>query len=220
MGGGGFLMEPENPLMDAFLLGLTGVELPSVCLLATASGDSDEVIDRFYGAFSPSRARAMHLSLFRRQRGDLEARLLANDLLFVAGGNTANLLALWRLHGMDELVRKAYESGTVISGMSAGACCLFEACLTDSFGPSLVPMQDGLGLLKGSFCPHYTQRRLRFRECVGDSLPVGFAAEDGVALHFVDGALAEAVSSRPGVKAWSVGPTFEHAVATRFLGEA
>ena len=218
MGGGGFMMEPDNPLLDDFALGLTDAELPTVCMLATASGDSDEVLDRFYAAFPASRAKATHLSLFRRQRGDLRERLLANDLIYIGGGNTANMLALWNLHSMDDLVREAYEAGVVIAGMSAGACCLFEATLTDSFGPPLRAMRDGLGIIAGSFCPHYEQRRPRFRECVGSSLPEGFAAADGAALHFVDGVLVEAVSSRPEAGAWRVGVNDERPVPVRFLG--
>jgi dipeptidase E len=227
MGGGGFLMEPDNPLLDNFALGLTGKARPRVCLLPTASGDADRVIDAFYAAFPKERAEATHLSLFRRQRGDLRARLLENDLIYIGGGNTANMLVVWRLHGMDEMLREASSLGIVLAGVSAGACCLFESCITDSFGPSLAGLDDGLGFLPGSFCPHYDgekKRRPRYRQQVAEGLAGGLAADDGAALHFVDGAFREAVSSRRNALAYSVAQRTEgHKVeemrlSVRYLG--
>jgi peptidase E len=207
MGGGGFSMEPDNPVLDDFALRLTGADLPRVCFIPTAAGDDNGYIDSFYTAFPESRARARHLSLFKRQRGDLRARLLDNDLIYIGGGSTANLLVLWRLHGFDVLIREAWESGIVLAGISAGACCLFEASLTDSFGPSLAPLEDGLGLLEGSFCAHYdgeAKRRPRYRQVVGEGLVGGYGVEDGAALHFEGTALAGVIRSRTDAHAFRV----------------
>jgi len=207
MGGGGFSMEPDNPALDDFALNLTGAGHPRVCFVATAAGDDNGYIDSFYAAFPDDRARATHLSLFKRQRGDLRARLLENDLIYIGGGSTANLLALWRLHGFDDMIREAWTSGVILAGVSAGACCLFEACLTDSFGPALAPLNDGLGLLEGSFCPHYdgeARRRPRYRQVVGEGLVGGYAVEDGAALHFEGTALSSVVRSRPEANAFRV----------------
>lgn len=205
IGGGGFTMASSR-ILDDFALGLTQRPEPAVCWLGTAGGDNNHDLDRFYAAFSTPRARPMHLSLFKRRRGGLAARLLANDVIYIGGGNTANLLALWRLHGIDQVVRQAWLDGTVIVGVSAGACCLFEACLSDAFGVPLTPLRDGLGILGGSFCPHYQRRRRRpsYRERVGRDLPDGYAVDDGVALHFVKRQLYDVVSSRPDAGAWRV----------------
>ncbi len=198
-------MDPDNPTLDDYALGLTGVERPKVCFLPTAAGDADSYIDQFYDAFPPERAHAKHLPLFRR--GDYPGRLLNSDLIYIGGGNTANLLAIWRLHGIDLAVREAWEAGVVVVGISAGACCLFEACLTDSFGPTLAPLEDGLGLLKGSFCPHYdgeTRRRPRYRQVVGEGLVGGYGVCDGAALHFEDTTLAGVIRSRPDAAAFRI----------------
>ncbi len=223
MGGGGFSMEPDNPRLDDFALGLTGKEVPRVCFLATASGDAEGTLEAFYAAFPPERATAMHLPLFGPQRGDLRERLLANDLVYIGGGSTANLLAIWRLHGMDAILREAWAQGIVLTGISAGACCLFQGCLTDAFGPSLAPLADGLGLLEGSFCPHHDTeagRPARYRQVIGEGLPPGIALDDGVALHFVGTRLEEVVTSRPEAGAYRVhrGSGSPNALPVRYLG--
>jgi dipeptidase E len=225
MGGGGFSMEPENPLLDDYLLGLTGATRPRICFVPTASGDSDSYIERFYAAFPEERALATHLPLFRRDRRDPRLALLEQDVIYVGGGNTANLLAVWRVHGVDLALREAAARGVILAGVSAGMICWFEAGHTDSFG-GVAPLNDGLGLLAGSACPHYdgeVDRRPDYRQRVASGeLPPGVAADDGAALHFVDGALAAAVSSRPGAGAWRVEPGPEGAVETplpvRYLG--
>lgn len=214
LGGGGFSMEPDNPLLDDFLLSL--VERPRgdggrprVCFVPTASGDSEEYAARFRAAFE-GRAETSVLPLFRRGEvpgGDLGAHVLAQDVVYVGGGSTANLLAVWRLHGLDRLLVEAAEGGTVLAGISAGMNCWFEASVTDSFGP-LAPLADGLGLLPGSACPHYdgeVDRRPAYLDLVGTGrLPAGVAADDGCALLWRDGELVEAVSSRPHARAFRV----------------
>jgi peptidase E len=121
------------------------------------------------------------------------------------------MLAVWRLHGVDAVLHEAWQAGTVMSGMSAGAICWFEGCTTDSFGPDLQPLRDGLGILAGSYCPHYdgeAQRRPLFQRLVADgSLPAGYAVDDGAALVFRDTELVEVVTSRPAARAYRVEPT-------------
>lgn len=202
MGGGGFSMEPENPLLDDYVLSLAREpKRPKVCFVPTASGDSEDYIGRFRDAFPAERADASVLSLFRRDVDDLRSFVLTQDVLYVGGGSTANLLALWRLHGLDEVIREALADGVVCTGVSAGMNCWFQGSVTDSFSLTLQPLADGLGLLEGSACPHYDgeeQRRPTYLGLVGDGvLPSGYAADDGCALVFTDGALTGAVTSRP-----------------------
>jgi dipeptidase E len=222
MGGGGFLMEPENPLLDDFVLGLGGGPRCRVCFLATASGDSDRMLVNFYTDLAP-RCRGTHLPLFRRTRADLEALLLAQDVIYVGGGNTANMLAVWRVHGVDRALRRAYDAGVVLAGISAGGLCWFDGGVTDSFG-GLDAHGDGLGLLPGTFCPHFDEpdRRPSYERLVGEGLPDGWGADAGAALHFVDGELHDAVCSRPHARVYRVERAGEQAMSTprptRYLG--
>jgi peptidase E len=206
--GGGFSMEPDNPLLDDWLLSLTGRPCPRVCFVPTASGDSDTDIVRFYRAFGAGRAEPSHLSLFDRSGRDLRSFVLSQDLLYVGGGNTVNLLAVWRAHQLDAVLREAHEEGVILAGLSAGSLCWYEGGITDSFGPDLEPLPDGLGLLEGSHGPHYDgepQRRPCYQRAVGEgTLPAGMAADDGVALLYRNGKLADAVTSRPGAGAYHV----------------
>ena len=228
LGGGGFSMEPDNPLLDDFLLSLTGRSPPRVCFLPTASGDADGYVDDFRRAFSPPRAEPSVLTLFDRDVDDLTDYLLAQDLVYVGGGSTANLLVLWRLHGLDEALREAYRAGVVMAGISAGMNCWFEGSLTDSFSTErLDPLPDGLGLLPGSACPHFDGEALReptYRRLVAaGELPDGWAADDGCALLFRDETLVEAVSSRSSARAFRVtregGDSVATPVPVRYLGE-
>lgn len=198
MGGRGFA-DPGARAFDELALALTGVERPRVCLIPTACGDASPYIAAFYRAFA-GRARCSHLPLFVREEPDLAALVLEQDLLYVGGGNTANLLALWRLHGLDALVAEAWRRGVVIAGVSAGACALFEAGVSASFG-ALAPLHDGLGLLEGGFCPHWRERGELLLAMVGGGLDGGYGASEDAALHFADGALREAVALRAGADA-------------------
>jgi peptidase E len=151
--------------------------------------------------------------------------LLGQDVIYVGGGNTANMLAIWRVHGLVEILREAWEAGVVLGGVSAGALCWFECGITDSFGPPLATLRDGIGLLRGSFCPHYDSevgRRPTDQRAVADGLPAGYAAEDAVALHFVGTDLAEIVSARPVARAYRVERQGDSVVETplvpRYLG--
>lgn len=221
MGGGGFSDEPENPLLDDFVLSLTGKPKPRVCFVPTASGDSEGYVKLFYDAFLGERAEASHLALFRRTVPDLRAFLLSQDVVYVGGGNTISMLAVWRAHGLDLVLREAWEAGVVLCGLSAGGLCWFEGGDTDSLGAGVSALNDGLGLLPGSFCPHYDtepERRPSYRRFIAEGLAPGFAADDGVGLHFVGTALREAIGSRPSARAYRVEGLAETPLPTRFLG--
>ena len=197
LGGGGF-SDGLDPELDALGLELTGRSRPRVCFIPTASADSEVYITRFFDAFA-TRTEASWLPLFKRRDEDLRQVILGQDLVFVGGGNTANLLAIWRAHGLDVVLREAWQAGVVLAGISAGAICWFSHGVTDSFGTGLSALDDGLGLLEGSFCPHYdgeALRRPRYRELVGAGLPGGWACDDGAALIFAGTELREAVTAR------------------------
>lgn len=217
MGGGGFSMEPDNLRLDEHALMLTGQTRPRVCFVPTASGDSERYLVGFYTAFS-QRAEATHLPLFRRDDRDLRELLLAQHIIYVGGGNTANMLSIWRVHGVDAILREAYEAGVLLCGLSAGAICWFESSVTDSFG-GMAPLHDGLRLLAGSFCPHFdgeAERRPTYHRLVAQgALPPGYAADDGAAILFTDGALDHVVTSRPDAAAYRVTREGDRAIEER-----
>ena len=226
MGGGGFSMEPENPLLDAYVLSHARTRRPRVCFLGTASGDAPTYAASFFRAFARHHdAVPVDLPLFDRQVRDLRGFLLAQDIVYVGGGNTANLLAVWRVHGLPAILREALDGGAVLCGISAGMNCWFEASTTDSFGPELAALHDGLGFVPGSACAHYDgepQRRPLFRRLVEEgALPPGYAADDGAALRFdAGGTLVEAVASRTDARAYRVRPGEEAPLPVRALGPA
>ena len=212
LGGGGFSMEREGSLLDDYVLSLTGAARPRVCFLPTASGDADHYVVRFYRRFAPD-CDASHVSLFRRDQGasgvedDLASHLLAQDLIYVGGGNVLSMLGAWRAYGLDAILRKAWRRGIVLCGPSAGSLCWFEQALSAFHGaPRIV---RGLGLLPYSNCVHYDaepERRAEYHRFVADGMRGGFAAEDGVALHFRGSALERVVSSRADGAAYRVEP--------------
>jgi dipeptidase E len=228
MGGGGFSMEPENPLLDEFVLSLARASPPRVCFVPTASGDAEGYVARFYRAFAGLPCRPSDLQLFQRTVEDLEAFILAQDVIYVGGGNTASMLAVWRAHGLDPLLRRAWREGVVLCGLSAGMNCWFEQSVTDSFCLNrLAPLPEGLGLLEGSACPHYdgeARRRPAFRDFIASgTMSDGLAADDGAALVFSGTDLEEVVSSRPAAAAYRVARTAaggveERRIETRYLG--
>ena len=218
MGGGGFMMEQSSPL-DDFLLSLSPTARPRVCFVPTPTGDSDRVIAAFFEAFTRRDCEPSCLRLFGAPERPAE-HLASQDVIYVSGGNTANALALWRLHGVDLALREAWERGAVLGGVSAGANCWFECSVSDSFGRQLDPLRDGLAILPGSFCPHYDGEELRrpvYRHLVDEGLPSGYAADDGAALHFVGAKLREVVASLPGARAYRVEPGSETPLEARAL---
>lgn len=198
--GGGF-STGEHLDLDQRLLELTGKARPKICFIPTASGDADIYIERFYIAFKQLECEPTHLSLFAYDGRDLDEFLSTQDAVYVGGGNTANLLSVWRRHGLDTALTKAYKRGLVLAGISAGSCCWFDECLTDSFGP-FAPLNDGLGLLSGSFCPHYNTEEGRPEKFAGaiqrGDLRPGVALDDGAGAIYLNGELSEVIKSAPG----------------------
>ncbi len=191
---------PGAALLNEYLFGLVDPSHPRICFLPTAVGDSAESIAGFYGAFPAGRCEPSHLTLFNRTVDDLRSYLLQQDMIYVNGGNTANMLAVWRLHGLDAILREAWQLGTLLCGFSAGGLCWFESGITDSFGPTLTSMQNCLGFLPGSFCPHYDSelsRRPAYQGAIAEGLTPGWAVDDGVALHFEGTELRAKVSTAP-----------------------
>jgi|UniRef100_UPI00404A60A1 dipeptidase E len=217
LGGGGFHNGEDAPTLNQFILNLSGRPNPKVCLIPTASGDLQEFMDRFDRTFSQLECRPFHLSFFKAPQPDWRAHLADCDVIYVTGGNTRAMLAIWREWGLDQIIRQAYERGVVLAGGSAGAICWFEQGHTDSNGLPLSPL-NCLGWLKGSCSPHYNgepARRPSYLQFVGDgTLSDGYAIEDGVGLHFVDENLDRAIAWREGKQAFRVSRLNDHAVET------
>jgi peptidase E len=182
---------------------------PRICYLGTATGDDPARVGGFYAAFAGRAVDASHLSLFPMPTvPDVRAHLLAQDVVWVGGGSVANLLAVWRVHGLDAVFREAWRAGVVLAGVSAGSLCWHTGGTTDSFGPDLRPVTDGLGLLPYSNGVHFDseeQRRPLYHRLVAEgTLPAGHATDDGVGLVYRGTELAEAVADRPGKAAYRV----------------
>ena len=207
---------------------LSGKRHPQLCVLNQAVGDDPATYLRIYDRLAETPARVRHLSLFPMPNvPDPEDFLLSQDIIFVGGGSVANMVAVWRVHGIDAIMRKAWHAGIVLAGSSAGGICWFEGGTTDSFGVKLRAFTDGLGMLAGSFCPHYNsepERRPLYQRLVAQgALPGGLACDDGVGAHFVDDMLAEFVGDRPDGGAYRVDPDgsggfAEAGLPVRFLG--
>jgi dipeptidase E len=217
LGGGGDTAEQTDRLYD-YVLGLTGKQRPRMLYVPTAIAEDADGIVTFYERFG-HRVEPSHLRTFPWPPENLADVILEQDAICINGGNTANMLAIWRVHGIDRLLRRAWENGIVLWGASAGMICWFEAGVTDSFGPELAGM-DCLGFLPGSACPHYdgeARRRPRYRELIDDGFPEGVAADDGVGIHYVGTEIAEVVTCRPGAAAYRVTRAGEEQLETREL---
>lgn len=224
LGGGGFSMEPDNSLLDLYILEQAKKAKPQICFVPTASGDSENYISRYYHFFNQLDCKPSHLSLFALPTRDLESFILEKDIIYVGGGNTKNLLALWKEWGLDSILRKAWDQGVILAGVSAGSICWFEEGVTDSFGDGLEPI-NCLGLIQGSNCPHYdgeVERRTAFHKLIeSKKIQSGIAVDDGVAIHYTEQGISKIVSSRPNAKAYSVSfdnKVIETELPTEFLG--
>jgi dipeptidase E len=219
MGGGGFLAgDPSSPL-DDLLVSLAPRRRPRAVFLPTAAGDSERAIDAFHEAFARRDCEPEHVTLFGIPDRPAE-RVAAAGVVVVSGGNTANLLALWRLHEIDGALRHAWKRGAVLGGVSAGANCWFEACVTDSFSVELDGLHDGLGFLAGSYCPHFDgeeRRRPVYTRLVADGFPAGIACDDGAAAVYRGTELVEVVADRPGARGYRVSAAGEEPITARLL---
>jgi peptidase E len=235
IGGGGFLMEEAPSLLDDYLVGLLAAGRKRICFVPTASGDAEAQLDKFYRAFERYDAELSHLAFFRKPRlgalafDEIELRLPEQDLIYVGGGNTRSMLAVWREWGLPQTLRKALERGTMLAGVSAGAICWFEFGASDSLAPGA--RSDALrclGFLKGSCAPHWgaeAHRRRDFHALIrAGKLPAGYGIGDGVALRFDEGRLAEVVAidgNRPACRVESIGDRLcETPIAPRILPAA
>jgi peptidase E len=212
---GGFA-EP-GPLLD-YVLGLARGR--RVLYVPTAGMENTDYTVWWYGLLGGRGATMSHVHFFPWPPADARERVLTHDVVIVPGGNTANMLAIWRLHGFDTILREAWEAGVVLAGWSAGAICWFEAGITDSFGPQLAGMEC-LGFLAGSACPHYdgeAARRPRYAELLREGFPAGLAIDDDVGVRFEGTELAEVVTAREGATAYRVGADGEEPLEARLLG--
>jgi dipeptidase E len=224
LGGDGFWLG-ESPALDDYLLAVGGKARPRVCFLGTASGDAESYVRRFYREFAQRDCTPSHFPLFARPPAPAREHLLSQDLIYVGGGMTANMLLLWRFHGIDAILREAWENGVVLTGPSAGSVCWFDDGVTASLGDELQPLGDGLGLLPGSFCPHYRDDEARtqaYRELVASGFPGGIGVGNEVAVRFDGTEVAEVVAATPDGGAWRVesgpGGLVETPLEVRLLG--
>lgn len=210
----GGAISPGAPALFRYVVGLTNRRKrnPRVLFIPTPTGDDLGSLVFFYRNMAPLRATPSDLSLFHRTNPDLRSLILSQDVIFVGGGNTKSMLAVWREYGIDKLLKEAWERGTIMAGASAGGICWFDACVTDSFAESYTALPC-LGMLKGSCCPHYdggvlpgekgrkaTYHALLKAGTLGD----GYAIEEVTGLHFVGDELKEVVTGKEGTAAYRV----------------
>ena len=189
IGGGGFGRNSSSSLVEKYLLNLTGKDLPKICFLPTATGDNDTYIVRFYSIFTMLNCMPTHIEFFKRTT-DIKQHLMKQDVVFVGGGNTKSMLAIWNDWGMSEILKEAYNEGVVMSGVSAGAICWFTNGITDSWDNQL-KILPCLDFIRGTCCPHYDEepsrnpyvKKLLYEESVDNVISI----EGGSAMHFVNG---------------------------------
>jgi len=211
IGGGGFSKygeySPLNSLIEEYCLQQTRKSCPTICFIPTASGEAQKYIIDFYRFFGQLNCKPSHLSLFDLPSSDLESFILEKDAIYVGGGNTKSCLALWKEWKLDIYLKKAWEAGVVLSGISAGANCWFEECITDSIPGNLTALKC-LGFLKGSCCPHYDgekDRRPTYHQLLQEGkLLNGLAIDDHVALHYIEDQLACVVRANEEGSAYKV----------------
>jgi hypothetical protein len=218
--------EPGPSFGYAARLARAGAQ-PRLCVLATAVGDDKATLLQCYAAFEGQGMRVSHLALFPMPTvADIREHLLSQDVIWVGGGSTANLLAVWRVHGLDAILRECWQAGVVLMGVSAGSICWHTGGTTDSFGPALRPVTNGLGFLPYSNSPHYDaepERRPLTQRLVAEGvLADGFATDNGTGLVFYGTDLHEAITEVPGASAYSVsrgpgGQAVEQPIPTREL---
>ena len=218
MGGGGFTSDSSLKL-ERYLLSLCKKQNPKICFLPQASNESREYILKFYQSFLSLGAQPSWISLFGNVQDSWKEQLLNSDIIYVGGGNTRSMLALWREWGVDVVLRQAYEQGVILSGLSAGMLCWFDWGITDSVKP--LGVVAGLGLISGTGCPHYDTEPDRppyFEESVSAGIvPTGYALYDHTGALFIDGLFAKAVKSRAGKKVKFIDKDKVSTIETDFL---
>jgi dipeptidase E len=225
IGGGGFYRDPENLALERYILRQAGVAEPRVAFVPTASGEPDHYVASFYAAFLKLNCRPSVLTFFKRTP-DLRSFLLNQHVIYVGGGNTKSMLAIWQDWGVPALLREAWETGIILTGVSAGAICWFEQGVTDSFSDGLRPL-DCLGFLPGSCCPHYDgepQRRPSYHRLLASGeISAGVAIEDWTGIHYKGIDIHQVIAAKPGARAYSMrsvyGSVQEVPLAVEYLPE-
>ena len=223
IGGGGFYRDAENLELEKYVVRQSGAENPRVAFIPAASGEPDHYVASFYSAFLKLGCRPSVLTFFKRTP-DLRSLLLQQDVIYVGGGNTKSLLAVWRDWDVIEILREAWESGIVLTGVSAGAICWFEQGLTDSFSDGLRSL-NCLGFLPGSCCPHFdgeAQRRPSYHKLLSaGEIAAGIAIEDWTGVHYIGSEIHRVITSKRGARAYSMrsvhGSVQEVPLAAEFL---
>ena len=204
IGGGGFTHEPENPLLDQYVLSQSSKENPKICLLPTANSNPELYTTYFEKSFSRFNCQPSSLSLFAPHTADIEDFLLSQDIIYVGGGNTKSMLALWKEWGVDKILRKAWEQNIILAGVSAGAICWFEEGVSASV-PGQISFLNGLGFLPGICCPHYdtdlTRKNTVQARIKKDITKTYYLIDDNVLVHFQEGSFVRAISSSSDKKA-------------------
>jgi peptidase E len=229
IGGGGFLMERGPSLLDRHFLHATGKHNPRICFIPTASGDAEEFLAKYYRTFGKLDCRPSHLAFFRKRRKGsvpldrIADYLLRQDAIYVGGGNTRSMLAVWREWGLDRVLRRAGRAGILLGGMSAGAICWFKSGATDSLQDERLAPLPGLGLLPGSCAPHFGAepwRRRDFRTLIlNRRLPAGLGIDDGAAVLFEGQVITQVVSAVPGATAYRVARKGDAVVEQRLVAD-
>ncbi|MBK9331207.1 MAG: Type 1 glutamine amidotransferase-like domain-containing protein [Ignavibacteria bacterium] len=219
LGGGMFSMEADNGLLDKYILNLVPKEKPKICFFGTASNDGTEYREMFYNFFNKLNCEPSHLS-FLDPPYDIEKFILDKDIIHVGGGNTSLIIETWKKTGVDKIMKKAYRSGVILTGMSAGAICWFQDGITNP-SPGVLTRLPCLGLLEGSFCPHYDDKvelKKSFHKLILEgTIGNGVGAEDGAAVHYLGNKILRVVTSRPDVTAYSVKKVRNKIVETPFV---
>ena len=220
IGGGGFGGLTRDLKLEEYLVRQAEKENPKVCFLAQASAEDKQYVAKFHETFTALQAIPSDFSLFGRVKNNWEEHLLAQNIIYVGGGNTRSMLALWHEWGVDTVLKTAYEKGIILAGVSAGAICWFEECVTDSVWP--LGVISGLGFLSGSCCPHYDsepERRPTFLKKLGQGEIIsGLALEDNTAAHFIEGKIFQVVANKNGKNAYTVSRTGEEILPITYLG--
>lgn len=189
IGGGGFGRNSTSILIEKYILNISGKNTPKICFLPTATGDNDNYIVRFYSIFTRLNCKPSHIEFFKRTP-DIKNHIMKQDVVFVGGGNTKSMLAIWNEWGMSDLLKNAYNEGVIMSGVSAGAICWFTRGITDSWDDEL-RILPCLGFIHGTCCPHYDEEPSRIpyvkKILMQGEVTNCISIEGGSAIHFIDG---------------------------------
>ena len=188
IGGGGFGRSTRNLEIEKYIIKLSSKLKPKVCFIPTASGDNDSYKVNFYDVFTTLGCEPSHIDLFKRTI-DIEDHIKKQDIIYVGGGNTKSLIALWKDWGLDLILKVAYHNGLILSGVSAGAICWFKYGITDSWQNNLSVLKC-LNFVGGVCCPHYDEEENRIpyvKEIIRNrTIESCIAIEGDAALHFIN----------------------------------